>query len=156
MHKCPSSTQAHGRRHKRSKSSREKSQVVSFVSLEAEVASEDKDSEGEEDDDVSDNNIVDDESDDNVMHPSSSLKDVGAWDIFREHLTTNMSFEEMLEKLRAVKNVLKGWIQRAWLQLVCCAPYPKRKQQRTTRGRGRAEDDERRNSSQTEEGMSRV
>ncbi|KAG2094044.1 uncharacterized protein F5147DRAFT_657285 [Suillus discolor] len=54
---------------------------------------------------VSDNNIVDDESDDNAVHPSSSLKDVGAWDIFREHLMTDMSFEEMLEKLHAYLGV---------------------------------------------------
>ncbi|KAG1874139.1 hypothetical protein C8R48DRAFT_669745 [Suillus tomentosus] len=118
MPKRPSSTQSHGRRHKRSKLSREKSQIVSFVSLEAEVASDDEDSEGEEDDDgdvcclpyhrlfvVSDDNIVDDESDDNAVHPSSSLKDVGAWEILREHLMTDMSFEEMLEKLRAYLGV---------------------------------------------------
>lgn len=48
---------------------------------------------------VSDN-IVDDESNDNAVHPSSPLKDVGAWDIFWEHLTTDMSFEDMLNKLR--------------------------------------------------------
>ncbi|KAG1840415.1 hypothetical protein C8R48DRAFT_679587 [Suillus tomentosus] len=66
-----------------------------------------------------------------------------------------------------VKNMLKGQIRRAWLQLVRCAPYLKRKQWRTTKGRGggdksiginpkmsggRRED----NSSRTEEGMSRV
>jgi hypothetical protein len=33
------------------------------------------------------------------------MKDVGAWDIFWEHLTTDMSFEEMLEKLRAYLGV---------------------------------------------------
>lgn len=53
---------------------------------------------------VSDN-IVDDESDDNAMHPSSPLKDVGAWGIFREHLTTDMSFEDMLNKLRTYLGV---------------------------------------------------
>ncbi|KAG1874043.1 hypothetical protein C8R48DRAFT_669673 [Suillus tomentosus] len=52
----------------------------------------------------------------------------------------------------SVKNVLKGQIQRAWLQLVCCTPYLnvreqeirliqtkselEREQRRTTRGRG--------------------
>ncbi|KAG2103031.1 hypothetical protein BD769DRAFT_1676477 [Suillus cothurnatus] len=84
--------------------------AITFLSLEAEVASEDEDSEGEESEEdrlfvVPDDNITDNESDNNAVHPSSPMKDVGAWDIFWEHLTTDMLFEEMLEKLRAYLGV---------------------------------------------------
>jgi hypothetical protein len=54
---------------------------------------------------IPDDKITDNESDNNTVHPSSPMKDVGAWDIFCEHLTTDMSFEEMLEKLHAYLSI---------------------------------------------------
>ncbi|KIK33141.1 hypothetical protein CY34DRAFT_18564 [Suillus luteus UH-Slu-Lm8-n1] len=115
MSKRPSSTQEHvGGPHKRSKISQEKSKAVSFVDLEAEVASEDKDDE-EENEDVSDN-IMDDESNDNAVHPLSPLKDVGAWDIFWEHLTTDMSFEDMLNKLHTYLDI--RYCKEDWKEVV--------------------------------------